>query len=156
MTSELKWAVPDRLVNGAILLRKNHGLEIEAAKSEQYYLSSNEEAFVMISGPLLISDSKVQKLPDMGFTNNRHPRTCVGITKKSIIFIVVDGRSDQAAGMSLVELQKYLLDFGCIDAINLDGGGSATLWTKDKGIINMPSDKTGERPVANAMLIVER
>jgi exopolysaccharide biosynthesis protein len=154
-SSEFKWAVPDSLVNGAILLNKNHGLEIEAANSEQYYESSNREAFVMISGPLLISDSKSQKLPDMSFTNMRHPRSCVGITKESIIFIVVDGRSEQAAGMSLIELQEYMLELACIDAINLDGGGSSSLWTLDKGLINVPSDKTGERPVANAILIME-
>jgi len=155
-SSELKWAVPDSLVNGAILLNKNHGLEIEAANSEQYYEFSNKEAFVLISGPLLISDSKSQKLPDMSFTSKRHPRSCVGITKKSIIFIVVDGRSEQAAGMSLIELQEYMLELGCIDAINLDGGGSSSLWTLDKGLINKPCDKTGERPVANALLIMEK
>ncbi|MCK4879516.1 MAG: phosphodiester glycosidase family protein, partial [Bacteroidales bacterium] len=44
---------------------------------------------------------------------------------------------------------------GCIDAINLDGGGSTTMWTKDNGVVNRPSDKRGERPVANAILILE-
>jgi exopolysaccharide biosynthesis protein len=53
------------------------------------------------------------------------------------------------------ELQKYMDDLGCIDAINLDGGGSTTMWTKEKGIVNNPSDKSGERPVANALLILK-
>jgi len=154
-SSELKWAVPDSLANGAILLNRNNELEIEAANTDQYYEASNREAFVMISGPLLISDSRSQKLPNMRFANKRHPRTCVGITKKSIIFMVVDGRSEQAAGMSLIEVQEYMLELGCIDAINLDGGGSSSLWTLDKGLINVPSDKTGERPVANALIIME-
>jgi exopolysaccharide biosynthesis protein len=76
-------------------------------------------------------------------------------TKKSILFITIDGRMEKADGMSLVEAQKYLYDLGCIDAINLDGGGSTTMWTKNKGVVNKPSDKDGERPVANAVLILE-
>jgi exopolysaccharide biosynthesis protein len=68
----------------------------------------------------------------------------------------VDGRSELADGMSLYELQDYLLDLGCTDAINLDGGGSTTLWTNSQGVVNSPSDKSGERPVANVLLIMEQ
>ncbi len=57
--------------------------------------------------------------------------------------------------MSLIETQKYLLNLGCIDAINLDGGGSSTMWIKNKGIINTPSDKNGERVVSNALLLIK-
>lgn len=155
-SSELKWAVPDSLANGAIILSKLNKLVIEAAQSEHSYEKSRREKFVMVTGPLLISQSEPQRLPHMRFTNNRHPRTCLGITKESIIFITIDGRSDSAAGMTLFELRDYLLELGCTDAINLDGGGSTTLWTKDNGIVNIPSDKKGERPVANAILIVEK
>lgn len=58
--------------------------------------------------------------------------------------------------MSLKEVQQFLLRLTCKDAINLDGGGSTTLWINDgntKGIMNKPSDKEGERPVANILLI---
>ena len=58
--------------------------------------------------------------------------------------------------MNLGEVQKYLLDFGCVDAINLDGGGSTSMWIKDKGLVNIPSDKSGERPVANALLLLKK
>jgi exopolysaccharide biosynthesis protein len=57
--------------------------------------------------------------------------------------------------MSLPEVQSFLQDLGCIDAINLDGGGSTTLWINGKGVVNFPSDSTGERPVANAILILK-
>jgi exopolysaccharide biosynthesis protein len=147
--------IVDSIINGAILLTKNKILEIEAANTTRYYEESGEETFVIFTGPLLISDSKLQRLPDIGFTHKRHPRTCVGITKDSILFVTIDGRAEQADGMSLYELQKYMKDLGCIDAINLDGGGSTTMWTKEKGIVNNPSDKSGERPVANALLILK-
>ncbi len=152
----LKWAVPDSLCNGAIILYKNHILEIESANLQEYYKDSKTEAFVMVSGPLLIKDAVLQDLPDMKFANNRHPRTCVGISEESIIFLTIDGRSETAAGMNLYEVQKFMLDLACLDAINLDGGGSTSMWLKDKGLVNTPSDKTGERPVANALLILEK
>jgi exopolysaccharide biosynthesis protein len=50
-------------------------------------------------------------------------------------------------------LQEFLVSQNCIEAINLDGGGSTTMWLQDKGIVNYPSDKTGERKVANAFII---
>ncbi|MEJ2507757.1 MAG: phosphodiester glycosidase family protein, partial [Ignavibacteriaceae bacterium] len=74
--------------------------------------------------------------------------------KDSVLFIVIDGRKKDAEGMSLSEAQEYLQKIGCVDAINLDGGGSSTMWIKDKGVVNFPSDSTGERPVSNALLIV--
>ena len=152
----IKWAVPDSLTNGAIILYKNHILEIDSANLHQCYEDSKLEAFVMVSGPLLIKDAILQDLPDMKFTNNRHPRTCLGINEESIIFVTIDGRSETAAGMNLFEVQNFLLDLGCQDAINLDGGGSTSMWIKDKGLVNMPSDKTGERSVANALIILEK
>ena len=154
--SDLKWAVPDSLINGALILNKNYTLEIESANREQFYETSRKEAFVMVCGPLLIMDSLVQELPDMKFAAMRHPRTCVGLTNESIIFMTVDGRSETAAGMNLSEVQYYMLKLGCLDAINLDGGGSTSMWTLEKGLVNKPSDKTGERPVANALLILKK
>lgn len=151
---KLKWGVSDSIINGAVVLSKKNRLKIEAKHTENFYTESKNETFVLFTGPLLISNAKFQKLPNMKFSNKRHPRTCIGITKNSIIFITIDGRSKQAAGMSLNEVQKYLCSLGCTDAINLDGGGSTTMWTKDNGIINSPSDKKGERKVANALLIM--
>jgi exopolysaccharide biosynthesis protein len=155
-SSELKWSVPDSLANGALVLNKNNILEIDSAEKDQVYESSFSEAFVMISGPLLITNSTVLPLPDMNFANKRHPRTCVCITRDSILFITIDGRSEQAEGMNLMEVQKFLLDLGCTDAINLDGGGSTCMWTYSEGVVNKPSDKTGERPVANALIILKK
>ena len=78
------------------------------------------------------------------------------LDKESIIFMTVDGRSETAAGMNLSEVQYYMLKLGCLNAINLDGGGSTSMWTLEKGLVNNPSDKTGERPVANALLLLEK
>lgn len=76
----------------------------ESAKTEQFYETSEDESFVLVSGPLLIKDSLVQKLPDMPFSQKRHPRTCLGINRESIVFVTIDGR--QAGRSFPVNLEK--------------------------------------------------
>lgn len=152
----LKWAVPDSLANGAIFLTKENKVQISRACTDHYFEESEKEKFVLVSGPMLIYRSLALKLPDMAFSHKRHPRSSLGITEESLIFITVDGRSEQAAGMTLFELQSFMLDLGCTEAINLDGGGSTTLWTSKGGVVNVPSDPKGERSVANAFIIVEQ
>jgi len=146
----------DSLMNGAIIITKGSEIIIEPANSEQYYESSEQESAVLITGPLLLLNSEKTEIPDSKFVNNRHPRTCLCTSKKSIVLITIDGRQKEADGMNLIETQKFLLSIGCINAINLDGGGSTTMWTKNRGVVNSPSDKSGERAVANALLIMKK
>jgi exopolysaccharide biosynthesis protein len=155
-SAQAKWAKPDRLINGAIILTKDSDIEIEPVEPDSFYEQSKVERGVLVVGPLLVRNSHRARLPDVPFTRDNHPRSCLGITRDAVVFIAIDGRSENAGGMSLYEAQRYLLDLGCIDAINLDGGGSTTLWTRTRGVINHPSDPTGERPVANALLILRK
>lgn len=154
-SSDLKWAKPDSLINGAVVETKDFNIKIQPVKSDQFYEQSKQEAAVMVAGPLLLLDSKKVKLPQMEFATKRHPRTCLCTNKDSVMFIAIDGRRKDAEGMNLFEAQEFLLKMGCIDAINLDGGGSTTMWIKDKGTVNTPSDSTGERSVSNALLIIK-
>jgi hypothetical protein len=87
----------------------------------------------------------------------KNPRTAVGITATGgIILMVVDGRSPGSNGLTLYQLGKELKALGAVNAVNLDGGGSATMWIKGMGIVNHPTDSTGERPVSNAIVILPR
>jgi len=152
-----KWAKTDSLLNGAIVINKAGRLKIEEAKSEQFYEQSNREKAVLISGPVLLIDGQKVHLENSAFVHKKHPRSCLcEATDKSILFVAIDGRSENALGMNLEETQQFLLNLSCKNAINLDGGGSTTLWVNDgkiKGILNHPSDKEGERPVSNIILI---
>lgn len=154
--ADLKWGITDSLMNGAIVVTNDFKIMLQPANSEQFYESSKQESAVLVTGPLLLLNSVVLKLPNMKFVNKRHPRTCLCETKESVVFITIDGRKKEAEGMSLIEAQKFLLTIGCIDAINLDGGGSTTMWFQDIGIVNFPSDKSGERPVSNVLLITNK
>ena len=152
-----KWAKTDSLLNGAIIIDYSGKMKIEVAKPESFYENSALEKEVLISGPALLAEGQPLQLENSEFVHKKHPRTCLCTTETgSILFIAIDGRSEVAAGMNLKEAQGFLLRLHCRDAINLDGGGSTTLWVNDgiqKGILNKPSDKEGERPVANVILI---
>jgi exopolysaccharide biosynthesis protein len=89
------------------------------------------------------------------FSAVRHPRTAIGFSRDSsrVFLVAVDGRRESGVGMSLVELARLMLTLGAFEAINLDGGGSTTM-VVDGGVVNSPSDKTGERPVGSALLVV--
>lgn len=90
------------------------------------------------------------------FFTNRHPRTAVGITPSgTVLLVAVDGRQPpHSDGMTLLELAALMGELGAETALNLDGGGSTALVTQGR-VRNRPSDKEGERPVGNA-LVVER
>jgi exopolysaccharide biosynthesis protein len=121
---------------------------------------------IMVSGPLLILNQTIEKLDTANtFNKTRHPRTAVAITKnKRVLLITVDGRNENSAGMSLFELTKLIHWLHASDAINLDGGGSTTLWInnyKDSGVVNFPTDNKkwdhqGERKVANVVLLKKK
>ena len=84
------------------------------------------------------------------------PRTCVAQRKDgAIIFLVIDGRQAKSLGATLREAQDVLYDYGAVNATNLDGGSSSTLFYDDE-IINSPSDSLGERSVPSIMYIESR
>lgn len=89
----------------------------------------------------------------------KHPRTAVcKTTDNRLILLVADGRHEQARGLTLKELAGTLLHLGCRDAVNLDGGGSSTMYIDGPGVVNHPSDNRifdheGERPVRTVIVI---
>ncbi|MEN8115432.1 MAG: phosphodiester glycosidase family protein [Bacteroidota bacterium] len=155
LSPELKSNTFDNIIDGAVILAKDNTIRLEYAQPDKFYEQSKKESAVLGTGPVLLLNSTPVKLADIKFVNNRHPRTCMCLKKKAVVLITIDGRQDEAEGMSLPEVQTFLQNIKCIDAINLDGGGSTTMWIKDSGIVNFPSDKTGERAVANVILVTE-
>ena len=91
---------------------------------------------------------------NQGFAENRHPRTMIGTSAdKTIWLVTVDGRQpERSVGMTLVELRTLAKRLGLTNALNLDGGGSTTMWVQGE-VINGPSDPTGPRKVSDALLV---
>lgn len=84
----------------------------------------------------------------------RHPRTVLGLSadKQKLFLAVVDGRATSRIGMTCDELATLLKGLGASDAVNLDGGGSSTMWVSGTGVVNYPSDGS-QRVVANHLAI---
>lgn len=86
-----------------------------------------------------------------------NPRTAAGYTSDGRLLIVtVDGRqAGFSLGMSLADLAQVFLQLGAEGAVNLDGGGSTTMWVERRGVVNRPSnDDNAERPVGTALVIL--
>ena len=113
-------------------------------------------------GPILIQNGKRQKVQaspseayEFSSMLERHPRTAIGWNANSFFLVEVDGRQNRlSVGMTLDELTKFLLDLGCDNAMNLDGGGSATLWYAGQ-VQNSPCDRA-EREIANGIGIFKK
>jgi phosphodiester glycosidase len=110
-------------------------------------------------GPVLIHKHKIRvtNKEEQMFVNgeeDRHPRTAMGYTRnRKLIILVVQGRfPGRAEGITLKEEARLLLDLGCVEALNLDGGGSSSLLVNGKPTIT-PSDKGNERPVPGVFMI---
>lgn len=98
-------------------------------------------------GAVFITNNEEKKFAGMAIADH-HPRTAMGYTKDGqLILLVVQGRMKNiAVGTTLTETAQILIDLGCVEAINLDGGGSSCLLINGKETIK-PSDPTGQRPV---------
>jgi hypothetical protein len=110
---------------------------------------------VVCGRPTLLDDGALVGDNGDGLCTARHPRTAVGISQdhRTVILVVVDGRRGGAAGMTCDELAGVMTQAGAFDAVNIDGGGSSTMWLANGGVMNQPSDGH-ERTVANHMAVI--
>ena len=120
---------------------------------------------VIGGGPMLVQNGHAfVDWQDEGFkpdfAQNRHPRSAIGHTKSGDIWVVaVDGRQNGSVGATLDEMAAIMLKLGCVDAINMDGGGSTDINLFGM-VLNNPVEKqagqekiaNGERKVANGVL----
>ncbi len=130
--------------NGTIRIARRDALPAEPAGA------------LLQAGPLLVRDGEVvyrDGLDSEGFsaadgqfdsdiTEGRHPRAAIGVAAGEIVALVADGRSDEDAGLTLGELAAAMADLGVIAAMNLDGGGSASL-VCDGRLRNRPRESHG-------------
>ncbi len=126
--------------------------------------------YIVGGTPLLIQKS--QKITDFSieetkedFLSRRHARTAIGILSNgNWVFVVIDGKQPELSlGMTIEELADFMQSLGCVDALNLDGGGSSTMFFNGQ-VINNPTgdgdEKDGgvrrQRAVSDAILILEK
>jgi exopolysaccharide biosynthesis protein len=97
---------------------------------------------------------------DSDITVGRYPRAALGLNGGELIAAVCDGRGEHDDGLTLVEMAEAMIELGAVTAINLDGGGSASLVVGGR-LRNSPReehgiDLVGGRPISTALVFERR
>lgn len=91
--------------------------------------------------------------------NVKNPRTMIGQKQDgTFLMVVADGRTSKSSGLTVREQAEIMLELGCYNAVNLDGGGSSTMVKVENNkprIMNKPSD-VYERPVGSVFIVYEK
>jgi hypothetical protein len=110
----------------------------------------------VVSGrPSLVVNGVLKDASAASTCDARNPRTALGFSanRETLILVAVDGRRTDAVGMTCNELGTLLKGLGAADAMNLDGGGSTTMWLASGGVVNQPSDGA-QRTVGNHLGVI--
>ncbi len=133
--------------------------ELDGMKNSDFVHKAED---IIAGVPQLIKNGKIaitweQEKIGKDFVETKHPRTAVAKLKDGkFLMVTVDGRQpEHSIGINLNDLAALLLELGATDAMNLDGGGSTTMFLNGE-IKNKPSDKTGERSVSDVILVFPR
>jgi exopolysaccharide biosynthesis protein len=149
-------------MNGSILINKKGRVFIEESHTNKWYDDHAMFPDVLLTGPLLLKEKHKTVLPETSLVKLRHPRTAIGAKGRNrILLITIDGRTESASGMTLSELSDLLVSLKCREGVNLDGGGSTTMWIRNEpfdGIVNMPCDNKkfdheGARAVSDIIIV---
>lgn len=164
-----QWDLQEEDVEGVFGIDANGQVSIQSAKDIASWQSLPT---FLHSGPLLLLEGVRQPLDSKNWNHVRNPRSCVCTLDNSTVkLITVDGRYPTSAGMTLPELQLFLIAQGCQSAVNLDGGGSTTMYIQadepiyPNGVVNEPRDKpppgvggyleqTTLRSISNAIVVM--
>lgn len=111
-----------------------------------------------VSGrPLIVDRGRISdELHQFENRNTREPRTAVGVSEdgKKVVLVTVDGRRATSHGGTLYEMAELLIELGAYRGLNLDGGGSTTMFVgSEGGVVNRPS-RGWEREVVNHIGVV--
>jgi hypothetical protein len=147
----------------------------QASNEPTIYISPDNQVQIGGDPPMVVWDAisgshtlvqngqvsrKINSCSSPVYCSYRAPRTSVGITADNkLILIVVQGpKDDLRNALTLKELAKLNLEFGVVEAINMDGGGSSAIAVDNYGtpmVVNKPSDGS-ERAVSNHLGISAR
>lgn len=166
---------------GALFYNFGEDFKIEYGTKESY--SQSPYVNIFSGSPMLIDDFKrvgedfvgnvtginLNSLDYEDYRRHqgvRHPRTVVALTEsKKLLLVTIDGRFSESAGMTAKESTQFMVNyFGPQYALNMDGGGSTTMFVKDKGykgVVNYPTDNGvrnhyGQRSLRTFILVKKR
>ena len=110
---------------------------------------------ILSGGPYLVKNSEVyidMTEERLSSVSGRNPRTAIGYTKdNNLILLTADGREDASIGLTLNELAKLMHQLGCVNAMNLDGGGSTVMYVNGQ-VVNKPAVQGGI-PLSHTLIV---
>ena len=132
------------------------GKEVASISSDRRFDKYTE---MLQAGPLLLKNGEYSENTENireNVLNMRHPRTIVGTDGKRVMWAVVDGRDNMhSVGATIEETRKVCKWLGMTTALNLDGGGSSSLWWRGN-TFSLPSNSNDtERPIPYGVLIFQ-
>jgi hypothetical protein len=133
-----------------------HIYESEVRLAARRELGRAARGDLLQAGPMLVRDGRPlvrdgvdaegfsagSRQFDSDITAGRYPRAALGLTERELIAVVCEGRADEEAGLTMVELVEAMAGLGAVAAINLDGGGSASL-VVGGSLVNTPREEHG-------------
>ncbi|MDD3963433.1 MAG: phosphodiester glycosidase family protein [Synergistaceae bacterium] len=130
------------------------GKEVASISSDSRFDKYTE---MLQAGPLLLKNGEYSENTENireNVLNMRHPRTIVGTDGKRVMWAVIDGRDNMhSVGATIEETRKVCKWLGMTTALNLDGGGSSSLWWRGN-TFSLPSNSNDvERPIPYGVLI---
>ena len=145
--------------NGFFGILKN-GKAVIGTTAEYHAMKDQVAEGLAGFGSTLVHEGKISISATSNYYTSRASRTAVGITRTGkVVFMVLDGRQEPVScGGSMEEIAQIMLEAGCVEAINLDGGGSTTFVAQQPGdtdvsLVNNPSDGF-QRSVSTSLMMV--
>ena len=166
--------VDDKIVKASAnaLEIPQNGYVISGPKSKLYALLNKKDVKLSIKttpewkgvkhiisgGPYLVKDGEVyvdMTAQKLGAIGGRNPRSAIGYTSdNNLILVAVDGREGSSIGMTLMELANFMKSLGCVNAMNLDGGGSTVMYVNGQ-VVNRPQVRGGIT-LSNALVLSKK
>ena len=103
---------------------------------------------------MLVSNGQVHN-PDL-LVSGVNPRT--GIAQRSdgaVMLLVIDGRQLHSQGATYEDMAEVFLEYGAVNAYNLDGGSSSMMWFNGE-YVNKSASLFGIRPVPTSFLVLNQ
>lgn len=110
---------------------------------------------ILSGGPYLVKEGEIyvdMTAEKLGSIGGRNPRTAIGYTADNhLILLTADGREGASVGLTLTELASLMKQLGCVNAMNLDGGGSTVMYVNGQ-VVNNPAVEGGI-PLSHTLVI---
>ncbi len=102
-------------------------------------------------GPALVVNGEAAQVS--GSSSGLNPRTAIGQRADgAVLLLVIDGRQASSLGATYSDLISVLMEYGAINAVNMDGGSSSLMCYKgeylNKGVI-----LTGDRDIPDGFIV---